>query len=79
MIHVRTHSYSNDIAEVDEIRDVMGASNLRTSLGSNGVKIANYPLVRPWTEVPTNFTTLMSIQLLLLPVRIENSSGANGR
>ena len=40
-IHVLTHSYRSEIAEVEEIRFVIGGSNFRTSRGSSGVKIAN--------------------------------------
>lgn len=35
------HSYSKDIAGVVLIRSVSGGSNLRTSRGSRGVKVAN--------------------------------------
>lgn len=41
MIQVRTHSYSKEMADVDEMRDVRGGSSLRISRGSSGVRIAN--------------------------------------
>lgn len=40
-IQVRTHSYSSEIADVDEIRLVSGGRSLRTRRGSSGVRIAN--------------------------------------
>ena len=40
-IQVLTHSYKSEMAEVDEIRFVIGGKSFRTSLGSSGVRIAN--------------------------------------
>lgn len=36
------HSYSSDMAGVVLMRSVKGGSNLRTSRGSRGVRVANY-------------------------------------
>ena len=83
-MHVRTHSYKREMAEVEEMSEVMGGRSFRTSRGSSGVRIANFPssaLNGQWgfEGQRTSLTILMSIQLLLLPVKIPNSSGASGR
>lgn len=76
-MHVLTHSYSSEIALVDEIKLVIGGRSLRTRRGSNGVKIANC-CQNSLTKL-TSLTTLINIQLLLLLVKISNNSGARGR
>ena len=83
-MHVLTHSYNKEMAEVDDIRDVIGGSSFLTSRGSSGVRIANYMALSAHLKMLrsrklTNLMTLMSIQLLLLPVKIPKSSGARGR
>lgn len=78
------HSYSNDIAGVVRIRSVKGGSNLRTSRGSKGVRVANYNkkstavLVKNF-GVPTSLINLMAIQLLPPSTSSSNSRGASGR
>jgi hypothetical protein len=70
------------MADVDDIKFVIGGSSFLTSLGSRGVRIANWrELSGTMTsaESPTSLTTLINIQLLLLPVKIANNSGASGR
>lgn len=44
-IHVRTHSYNKDIAEVLEMRVVIGGRSFRTKRGSRGVNMANWKAV----------------------------------
>lgn len=56
-MHVRTHSYSSEIAGVVEMRLVMGGSSLRTNLGSSGVKVANC--------VPTGHECLSVLQKMI--------------
>ena len=41
MMHVRTHSYSKDMAEVVEMRSVIGGCSFFTSRGSYGVRVPN--------------------------------------
>ena len=42
-IQVRTHSYKREMAEVEEMSEVMGGSSFRTNRVSSGVRIANCP------------------------------------
>ena len=42
MIQVWTHSYSNEIAGVVDIRSVMGGCSFLTNRGSCGVRVPNY-------------------------------------
>ena len=41
IIHVRTHSYSNDIADVVDMSSVIGGWSFFTNRGSYGVRVPN--------------------------------------